>query len=113
MQKKWDVEPVNLIAEQEITELPHDLQAQFLPISDLLIAFEPQNIREPHIKHIKGKMWEMRLKGKDCIGRSIYLLSREKKIVILHSFIKKTQKTPRKALQIAEQRMKEASHDRI
>jgi len=45
--------------------------------------------------------------GKDGIGRVIYILADEKRIVILHAFIKKTQKTPPRALRLALERAKE------
>lgn len=50
---------------------------------------------------------------KKNIARSIYFITPKKQIVILHTFIKKTQKTPKKALALAKQRMKEITHDKI
>jgi len=52
-------------------------------------------------------MWELRIKGKDNIARSIYVLASGKRIVILHTFIKKTQKISQKAMKKAELRLKE------
>ncbi|MDN3031294.1 MAG: type II toxin-antitoxin system RelE/ParE family toxin [Candidatus Tisiphia sp.] len=94
-------------------ELTTDLQAKFLRITELLIKLEPNNVSMPHVKPIEGNLWEIRLNGKVNIARSIYFLAYKKKIVILHTFIKKTQKTPKKALLIAKQRMKEINYDKI
>lgn len=111
MKDIWKVSFVNEKAEEEILNLSEDLQARFLHIIELIQEFEPQNIGMPHVRPIENKMWELRLKGKDNIARSIYVLASGKRIVILHTFVKKTQKTPHKAIKIAEKRRKEISYD--
>lgn len=65
-------------------------------------------VREPYVKHLQGKLWEMRVKGKDGIARAIYMAAVDQRLVILHAFIKKTQKTPKNALETATKRAKEA-----
>jgi phage-related protein len=110
---EWEIVVVNKVAEQEILELTAEIKARFLRISDLLIKLGPNNVSMPHIKPLEDKLWEMRLNGKNNIARSIYFLAHKKRIIILHTFIKKTQKTPRKALDIAKQRMKEVTYDKI
>ena len=107
MTTSWTIHFVNKVAEEEILELAPDLQAKFLHISDLLINFGPHQIGLPHVRPLEKKLWELRLKGKDNIARSIYVLASQRRIVILHTFIKKTEKTPQKALEIARKRMKE------
>ena len=52
-------------------------------------------------------LFEIRSKGKEGIGCSIYCMVKGKEIIILHSFIKKSQKTPKKELNLAKKRMKE------
>lgn len=64
-------------------------------------------MREPYVKHLDGKLWEMRMKGRDGIARSIYVTASDQRIVIVHSFMKKTQKTPKAALKLASARAKE------
>lgn len=113
MTEEWELVILNEVAEQEILGLTADLQNKFLRITELLIKLGPNNVSMPHIKHIEDRLWEIRLNGKVNIARSIYFLAHKKKIVILHTFIKKTQKTPRKALQIARQRMKDIAYDKI
>ena len=113
MKDEWEIVVVNKVAEQEILELTADIKARFLRISDLLIKLGPNNVSMPHIKPLEDKLWEMRLNGKNNIARSIYFLAHKKRIIILYTFIKKTQKTPRKALDIAKQRMKEVTYDKI
>lgn len=113
MTKKWELVISCKAAEQEISALTPDLRSKFLHISDLLVRLGANNVGMPHIKPLENKMWEMRLKGKVNIARSIYFVTYEKKIVILHTFIKKTQKTPNKSLDIAKQRMGDFIYDKI
>ena len=57
--------------------------------------------------HFGSKLWEMRMTGRDGIGRAVYVTAQERRIVILHAFRKKTRKTPRSAVRIALSRLKE------
>ena len=65
----------------------------------------------PHTKAIDKGLFELRLKNKEGIARVFYCTKVGKRIVMLHVFIKKTQKTPKKELKLAIQRMKEVSND--
>ena len=111
---KWTVEILNKTAQKELNSLPKDLKAKFLHISEMLEEFGPQNVRKPFVKSIvlrKEKLWEMRMKGISGIARSIYALVKDKRIIILHTFIKKTQKTPHRAIELAVKRLKEVKND--
>lgn len=108
---KWSISFVNEKSEGEVLSLSPDLKAKFLHIGDMLQDFGPQKMGLPHIRPLGKKLWELRLKGKDNIARSIYVLASRKRIVILHTFIKKTQKTSDKALKIALSRLKEIDND--
>lgn len=103
----WKIEFVNAKAEEEILSLSADLKAKFLHVTEMILVFGPQNVGLPHVKPLGNKMWELRLKGKDNIARSIYILVPERRIVILRSFIKKTQKTQTNELKVAHMRLKE------
>lgn len=103
----WKVELLNEAVEAELLALPNDMQARFVHIAELLETFGPQRVGMPHIRPLERKLWEMRMTGKAGIGRGIYVAAHGKRLVVLHFFVKKTQKTPRKALEIAQARMKE------
>ena len=103
----WTVTFVNRIAEAEVAALPEDMNARFLRIGDMIMASGLPAMREPHVKHLTGKLWEIRVKGRDGIARSIYVAASGQRVVILRTFIKKTQETPRRELDIAFARMKE------
>ena len=56
-------------------------------------------------------LFELRARAKEGIGRTFYCTQIGKKIVVLHAFVKKTQKTPQKELEIARSRMKELKNE--
>ena len=59
------------------------------------------------MRPLAGKLWEMRMSGKDGIARAAYVTASEKRLIVLHVFVKKTQKTPRHAIETALARLKE------
>jgi phage-related protein len=89
--------------------IPFDIKARILRIIDLLIEHGPSNEREPYVKHLKGhgKHYEIRAHCKDGIARVFYVTWQGKRIVLLHGFIKKSNKTPQKEIEIAVKRMTE------
>lgn len=87
------------------------MRAKLEHILALLQDYGPVYVREPYVKHLQNKLWEIRLKDKDGIGRVIYVLASKSRIVLLHAFIKKTQKTPVKAIETALKRMKEVNDE--
>jgi phage-related protein len=105
---RWTVETLDERVDAELTALPVDMRDRFVRIAGLLETFGPTQVREPYVKPLVGKLWEMRLKGKDGIARAAYVAAVGRRLVIVHVFIKKTQKTPRANLDIALGRAKEA-----
>jgi phage-related protein len=105
----WRVEILDAVVAAEIEALPEDIQAAFLRLAERIEAVGLERIWEPHVRHLRGKLWEMRLTGRDGIGRAIYVTATGRRIVVLHAFVKKTQKTPARALELAEQRAKEVT----
>ena len=81
-----------------------DLRFRFLRIAELLKEFGPQRVGLPHIRPLEGKLWEMRMHGRDGIARAVYVAMQERRLVVLHVFVKKTQTTPRSALTTARKR---------
>ena len=86
---------------------PEDVQACFLRIVDLIEANGLEQVREPYVKHLEGPLWEMRLKGRSGIARAVYVTAVGKRVVVVHVFEKKTQKTPRQEIEIALKRARE------
>jgi phage-related protein len=93
----------------EILELPDTLAARYLVLTRRMLSIGP-NLGEPHTKPFGDGLFELRLKGVEGIARVFYCALIGKRIVMLHSFVKKTQKTPPKELKLALSRMKEIKH---
>ena len=93
-------------AEAEINALPADVRARFLHIAEVLESFGPQHGREPHVKPLEQTLWEMRLTGKEGIARAISFAAHGRRLVVVHAFVKQTQRTPRRAIELALVRMK-------
>lgn len=92
--------------ERETLRFPAGILAHFLHILELVEEFGP-NLGKPHTAPMSEGLFEIRAKGKEGIGRSLFCTKKGKEIIILHSFVKKTQRTPKKELEIARRRMKE------
>lgn len=100
-----------LEAEQEFNALPADMQARGLRIIDLLQSKGPQQVREPYVKPVEGKLWEMRLQGQDGIARALYFAQVGRRLCVVRVFVKKTEKTPRREIELALRRIAEVERD--
>ncbi len=103
----WRVEVLNEIVAAEIAAIPPDIQARFFRLADHIGSAGLENLREPHVKHLEGKLWEMRLTGRDGIARVLYVTAVGRRVVVVRAFAKKTQKTPRAEIELALRRAKE------
>jgi len=93
-------------AEEFISSLDEKTQEKFIFKKGLLEHFGPQ-LRQPHTDKIGDGIFELRFKGEEGQIRLLFFFFYEKKIILLHGFVKKTQKTPRIEIKIAKQRKKE------
>lgn len=103
---RWAVETHDAV-DAEILALPPGLQARVIRLLELIEAVGLENLHEPHVKHLEGKLWELRAKASEGIARGIYVTMTGRRVVVLHVFVKKSQKTPRAALELARARLKE------
>lgn len=103
----WTVEFLNEAVLDEFKDLPLDLQAGIMRVVSLIQAHGLEKIGMPYVRHLTGKLWEIRGKGKNGISRSIYVTSSGRRIVVLRSFVKKTEKTPKSEIQIALKRLED------
>jgi phage-related protein len=104
---RWSVEVLNDTVAKEIRSLPADMHARFLRIALQIEQAGLETMREPQVKHLEGKLWEMRLTGRDGIARALYVTRLGRRVVVLRVFVKKTQKTPNSEIDIAKRRAKE------
>ena len=102
----YSIEYFHSRVKAEIERWPDDLLADYARIVELLMEFGP-NLRMPHSRALGGGLFELRPQGREGIGRAFYCFIIGQRVVILHSFLKKTQDTPEQELRIARRRMKE------
>jgi phage-related protein len=92
--------------EKETLSFPDGILANLLHILEMIEEFGP-GIGKPHTAPMGEGLFEIRAKGMEGIGRVLFCTLKGKEIVILHSFIKKTQKTSKKEIDKARKRQKE------
>lgn len=102
----WTVETLNEVVDAEVEALPEDMRARLVRVAQLIEEKGLERMGEPHLKHIEGRLWEMRLTGRSGISRALYVTAAGKRVVILRVFVKKTQKTPRREIVLALARAK-------
>lgn len=100
----WVVAFVSDVAAAEVEALGWDQRASFARIAEFIAAYGLDRTREPYVKHLQGKLWEIRLKGRSGIARSICVAAAGRRVVVLRTFVKKTQRTPPKEIELARRR---------
>lgn len=109
--KKWKILYFNEAVKDEIKGLPPKLKARYFVLADRMVEEGP-NLGGSHTKAMGDGIYEIRAKAQEGIARVFYCTMVSNEIWILHSFIKKTQKTPPKELEIARVRCKELTNER-
>lgn len=104
----WVFEYYNDEVQQQLLSMSSDLQARYLHITERMAKQGP-NLGMPYTRALGEGLFEIRLQGQETIGRVFFCLLRGRHILILHCFVKKTQKTPQRHLALARRRMKEVT----
>lgn len=102
----WSIHFANETVEKEFLGLPSEMQARLFRIEELIGTHGVHNVGMPYLRHVQDEIWEIRLAGKDRIGRGLYVTLSGKRIIMLRFFVKKTQKTPRKEIKTAIERLR-------
>ena len=105
----WIVELLDARVRDELEALPADMKARFRRIVELIQGYGLEQMREPHVKHLEGPLWEMRMRGKDGMSRAIYITAKGRRVVVVRVFVKKTRKTPRREIDLALNRAREVT----
>jgi phage-related protein len=102
----WTISYYSDTVQDEILDLPAGYLARYLRYADRMEVYGP-DLGMPHTRAMGDGLFELRLKAGEGIARVFYCTMLGRRIVVLHQFIKKTDKTPPKELAIARRRMKE------
>ena len=106
---QWTLTFHNKSVESEVLALPAGFVARFIRYAERMEICGP-DLGMPHTRAMGEGLFELRLKAAEGIARVFYCTVVNRKIVVLHSFVKKTDKTPPRELEVARRRMKEHHH---
>jgi len=90
----------------EFMQWPDGIKGRFMRVVQMLEEYG-SNLGMPYTRSMCKGLFEIRAKGKEGIGRAFFCYIKDNRAIILHGFIKKTEKTPRKELRLAKRRMDE------
>ena len=102
----WTVETVSAV-DAEMAALPVALRVRLIRLLETVENVGLEALGAPHVRHLEGKLWELRVRAEGGIARGIYVTAAGRRAVVLHVFAKKSRKTPRHALATARQRMRQ------
>jgi phage-related protein len=102
----WTITYYEDSVQEEILAMPPGFLGRYLRYSDRMEVYGP-DLGMPHTRAMGDGLFELRLKTAEGIARVLYCTVVGRKILILHQFIKKTDKTLSRELETARRRMKE------
>lgn len=102
----YQIEYFNQSAQASFDAWPMGLRARYLALLARMVEYGP-DLGMPHTRAMGDGLFEVRAKAGEGIGRAFYCTLVGRRIVVLHGFIKKTDKTPARELKIARDRLKE------
>ena len=107
---EWVIVYYSEDVQEAILALPAGIQARYIHLTERMVVFGP-SLGMPHTRALSQGLFELRMKSKEGIGRVFYGTLPNRRIMMLHAFIKKSAKTPDRELQIARARLKEVQTD--
>lgn len=107
----WQIDYYNEKVQDTIGRWPVGIRAYYARIAERINHFGP-DLGMPFTRSMGDGLFEIRAKGKEGIGRAFFCTVVNQKVVVLHAFIKKTAKTPKKELSIAKKRLAEVRHEK-
>jgi phage-related protein len=105
----WHISFYSQVLQKEILDLPAGFVARFLRYAERMEVYGP-DLGMPHTRAMGHGLFELRLKTQEGIARVLYCTVVDRRIVMLHQYIKKSEKTPRRELEIAQKRMREVKN---
>lgn len=105
----WLIRYYNERVRKEVLAMPAGIVADYVRLTDAM-ALHGADLRMPHSRAMGSGLFELRPKGPEGIGRVFYCTQVGQTIVVLHSFVKKTQVTPDAEMRLARKRLKDVQH---
>lgn len=105
----WTVQIFNRVVERELEAFAPDIKARLTRFIQVIQRDGLHALPFGWIKPLGHGLWELRLTGRDGIARAIYLTASGRRVVILRGFVKKTEKTPHREIEIARERAKDVT----
>jgi phage-related protein len=105
----WQITYYNARVQRDVWAMPAGIVADYLRLTEAMTLYVA-DLRMPHSRAMGGGLFELRPKGPEGIGRVFYCTQVGKTIVVLHSFVKKTQETPDAEMRVARKRLKDVQH---
>ena len=105
----YSIEYFNRRVRDEIDDWPLGILADFARLIELLLEFGP-SLRMPHSRSMGKGLFELRQRGPEGLGRALYCYQTGQRVIILHGFVKKSERTPAGDLKIARRRMEEVDN---
>jgi phage-related protein len=109
---KWKISYYNQSVVDDVRHLEKSVKAKYMAITDKMLEHGP-NLGMPFTKSMGKGLFEIRAKGQAGIARGFFCTITKNTIMILHVFIKKTEATPIKELELAKKRLKEVKDNDI
>jgi phage-related protein len=106
---EYTIEYYSSAVQDEILALPDSIAARYIVLTRRIAAVGP-NLGPPHTEAFGDGLFELRLKSQDGIARVFFCTLVGRRVMMLHAFVKKTQKTPLREIDIARRRMKEVKN---
>jgi len=105
----WQITYYNERVQRDVWAMPAGIVADYLRLTEAMELYGA-DLRMPHSRAMGGGLFELRPKGPEGIGRVFYCTQVGKTIVVVHSFVKKTQETPDAEMRVARKRLKDVQH---
>jgi phage-related protein len=102
----WTIDYYSEAVRQEIEALPVGIRAAYARLTELVEEFG-LDVRMPHSRAMGSGLYELRPRGREGIARVFYCTVVGRRIIVLHSFIKKTAGAPARELALARRRQRE------